>query len=140
MDKPNRIAQIYGYTVCLVALIVALISLTAILNAMFQRANPLQADRFGSVALTSFEAYKATQYRDPMRYNPNEATRRDTLPDSVLRPRYDALVADRILTTRYQTGKTLTTSAILLLVAIGLFVFHWRWVRRLNGAATSGGG
>lgn len=139
MDKPNRIAQIYGYTVCLVALIVALISLTAIVNAMFERANPLQANRFGGVALTSFDAYKATRSRDPMPSDPNEATRRDTIPDAVLRQRYDALVADRIATTRYQTGKTLTTSGILLLVAIGLFVFHWRWVRRVNGAASNAG-
>jgi hypothetical protein len=142
VDKPNRIAQIYGYTVCLVALIVALISLTAILNAMFERANPLQSNRFGfaSAALTSFDAYKATRSREAMQSDPNQAARRDTVPDTVLRQRYDALVADRIVSTRYQTGKTLTTSGILLLVAIGLFAFHWRWVRRLNGAATSGGG
>ena len=136
MDKPNRIAQIYGYTVCLVALIVALISLTAILNAMFERANPLQADRFGGVVLTSFDAYKATGSREPMPADPREATRRDTVTDAALRQRYDALVADRIATTRYQTGKTLVTSGILLLVAIGLFVFHWRWVRRLDGPAS----
>ncbi len=139
MDKPNRIAQIYGYTVCLVALIVALISLTAILNAMFERGNPLQASRFGGAVLTSFDAYKATGSREPMPFDPNQAARRDTVTDAALRQRYDAFVADRIATTRYRTGKTLATNGILLLVAIGLFVFHWRWVRRLNGAASGVG-
>ena len=138
MDKPNRIPQIYGYTVCLVALIVALISLTAILNAMFERGNPLQVNRFGGVVLTSFDAYKAIGSRGPMPAEPNQATRRDTVTDAALRQRYDALVADRIATTRYQTGKTLATSGILLLVAIGLFAFHWRWVRRLNETASGG--
>ncbi len=127
MDKPNRIAQVYGYTVCLVALIVALISLTGVLNALFERANPLQVDRYGG-ALTSFDAYKVTR-------STTDAVRQDAVPDAVLRQRYDALVADRIATTRYKTGKTLMTSGILLLAAIGLFGFHWRWVRRLNGAA-----
>jgi len=130
MDKPNRTAQLYGYTVCLVALIVGLISLTAILNALFERANPLQADRYGG-ALSSFEAYKATRPT-------GDGTRADTVPEATLRQRYDALIADRIVTTRYRTGKTLMTQGILLLVAIGLFGFHWRWVRRLNGSAGGG--
>ena len=131
VDKPNRIAQIYGYTVCLVAIIVVLISVTGIVNAIFERANPLQAGRFGGAVLTSFDAYQATGSREATPSDPNQAARRDTIPTAVLRQRYDALVADRIATTRYQTGKTLTTSGILLLVAIGLFVFHWRWARRL---------
>jgi hypothetical protein len=131
MDKPNRTAQLYGYTVCLVALIVGLISLTAILNALFERANPLQANGYGS-ALSSFEAYKATRLTV-------DGTRTDTVSAAALRQRYDALVADRIVTTRYRTGRTLMTHGILLLVAIGLFAFHWRWVRRLNGATSSAG-
>ena len=58
----------------------------------------------------------------------------DTASDTTLRRRYDALVADRIASTQYRSSKSITTSGILLLISLGLFVFHWRWVRRLNGA------
>ena len=48
----------------------------------------------------------------------------------------DALARDRIGAVRYRTTKTLTTSTIFLLISVGLFLFHWRWVRRLNGTAS----
>ena len=41
VDRPNRMAHLYGYTVCLISLVVALITLSSILNAVFDRANPL---------------------------------------------------------------------------------------------------
>jgi hypothetical protein len=44
-------------------------------------------------------------------------------------------VSDRLAHVRYDTSKSLVTNALLLLVAIVLFVLHWRWLRRMNGAA-----
>jgi hypothetical protein len=122
MEK-SRMAQIYGYTICLIAVIVGLISLTAILNAVVDRSNPIQADGYGPYTLASFDAYKATSARD-------------SLPEADQRRRYDALVTERIATTNYRTMKTFVVSGVLLLVAITLFVTHWRWMRRLNSAVT----
>lgn len=42
VDKPNRVAQFYGYTVCLIALILVLTSVSSLLDNAFERANPLQ--------------------------------------------------------------------------------------------------
>lgn len=44
VDKSNRMAQLYGYTVCLIAIIVSLISISSMLDAAYQRANPLQSE------------------------------------------------------------------------------------------------
>ena len=37
MDRPNRIAQLYGFTVCLVSIIVALMTTSSLLNAAIDR-------------------------------------------------------------------------------------------------------
>ena len=133
VHMPNRAAQLYGYTVCLITLIISLISTSSILNAAFERAHPLQSEFDFGVTLSSFEAYKAT-YRRGQAFD-RGTSQPDTASDATLRQRYDALVADRVAATRYKTAKTLTTSTIMLLLSLVLFVLHWRWVRRLNGAA-----
>jgi hypothetical protein len=40
-EKPNRIPQIYGYTVCLIAVVAFLISINGIVDASFTLANPM---------------------------------------------------------------------------------------------------
>lgn len=137
VDKSNRIAQLYGYTVCLIAIIVSLLSIASLLDAAYQRANPLQSEMSYGAAMTSFEAYKATYHRERAMFDRDGASRPDTMSDVSLRQQYDALAADRTATTRYRTSKTLTTSGILLVIALVLFALHWRWVRRVNGTPTA---
>ncbi len=43
MEKVNRTAQLYGYVVCLIALVVSLVCVASIVSAVFDRANPLHA-------------------------------------------------------------------------------------------------
>jgi hypothetical protein len=133
VDKSNRIAQLYGYTVCLIALVVALVSLASILDAAIDRANPLQSEFGGFTSLTSFEAYKATYRREQTMFERGQPAKPDTVSETTLRQQYDALVKDREAATRYRTTKSLTTGFIFLLISLGLFSVHWRWVRRLNG-------
>jgi len=89
------------------------------------------------MTLTSFEAYKATYQRERMMRDPSGAAQPDTVSEATLRRRYDALVADRIATTRYRTSKAFVTNGVLLLISVGLFFYHWRWVRRLNGTTAA---
>jgi hypothetical protein len=127
--EPNRMAQMYGYTVCLVAVIVGLISFTSILGAAFDRAYPLQNEMGYGASLISFEAYKATMARERAMMGPERAAP-DTASDKTLRDRYTALVAERKNDTMYRTTKTFITSGALFVVAALLFLTHWRWVRR----------
>ena len=133
VDKPNRMASFYGYTVCLVALGIFLASLSSTLDAMFERAHPLQAETGFGAALTSFDAYRATYRREQAMFDRGAAGRPDTSSQATLRQLYDGLVADRIASVQYRTTKSLTTGFIFLLISLGLFVSHWHWVRRLNG-------
>ena len=133
VQMSNRAAQLYGYTVCLIALIIALTSISSILNAVLERGHPLQREFGYGASLTSFESYKATR-RTQEPFVDRGAPQPDTASDATLRQRYDALVADRIAMARYQTTKSLITSSIMLLVAVVLFGLHWRWLRRINGA------
>jgi len=128
MDKPNRVRQWYGYAVCLAAVITGLICVAGALNNAFDLSNPIAAaGRFGE-SLSSFEAYQATQGRPP-----DQRAVADTVSEATLRARFEALRADRIGQRIFQARKGLVINVIMMLIAIGLFIFHWRWVRHLPG-------
>jgi hypothetical protein len=135
MDRGNRVAQLYGYTVCLVALVTILITLPAIVDNFFTLSNPAQGDtRFGfGASLGSFEAYKASQRQSGAVAEPlggRQAREEPPPSDEELRRRYEALRADQIASNLFGARRSLVRNGILLALALGLFVSHWRWVRR----------
>jgi len=133
MSRPSWIAPLYGYIVCLVAVITFIISVNNFVNAAFERASPLQSreGRFGfdGTALTSFEAFRSTYaLRAPTRTGRDSVA--DTLSTAELRQRYEALRADRIEQMRFVAMQKLVGSGLLMVLAVGLFFTHWRWVQR----------
>jgi hypothetical protein len=138
VENSGRVAQLYGYTVCLVAVVTFLISVSSIIGAVFDLASPLEADRqFFDASLTSLEAYKATYQRaSEIRFRADQ-TKPDTFPEPVLRARYEALRADQIARVHFQGVRSLTTSSVMLLLSVVLFGVHWRWLRKRSAAATS---
>jgi len=135
MQQTSRVRQWYGYTVCLIAVITGLISVAGSLNNAFDLSNPLAAERGSDVSLTSFEAYKATRGR----FSPSDQRATpDTTSETTLRARYEALRADRIAHRRFQAWKGLVTQIVLLVIAVALFVTHWRWLRRLPEPESAG--
>jgi len=137
VDKPNRMAQFYGYSVCLIAIIVALVSATSIIDAVFDRANPLQSEGGFGASLTSFESYKATYRREQAIFDRSGSARPDTVSDVTLRPQYDALVRDRLAAIRYRTTKSFVSGTFFLVISGLLFFFHWRGVRNLSEKAAA---
>lgn len=134
VEPPHRMAQLYGYTVCLVAVILGLTTAASILDAAFDRMHPLQSEYSYGASLTSFEAYRATYPRDRVMMGPSTEAAPDTLSDETLRRRYDAMVSDRLAAIRFRTSKKFVTSGTLLLISAALFLLHWRWLRRIPGA------
>src|SRR5579872_777092 len=134
MEKPaSRIAQLYGYSVCLIAVLVFIFSLQSFAENIITAREPLEgAFGYGTGSLTSFEAYKAT-YREPAgQYVAEMGSRTPTQParsDAELRAQYEALRADRIASTRFLTQRDITVSALMLIVSVLLFALHWRWLR-----------
>ena len=133
MPLTSRIAQIYGYAVCLVAVIVGLIATANVVQAGFDRANPLLATGYyggePTGDLTSFEAYRASQGVQRPAPPGEAAATRDTLSTAELRVRYEALRQGRIARVGYNATRQLVQHGLLLALAIGLFAWHWNWLR-----------
>jgi hypothetical protein len=126
-DKPNRIPQIYGYTVCLIAVIAFLISINGVVDASFTLANPMHGPYGHVEGLTNFESYEASRVERmtvPDRGVPAETTSVETR-----RRRFEALRADRIQANRLQAWRRIVGSGLTMLIAIGLFAWHWSWLR-----------
>ena len=144
MPRPSRIQQVYGYAVCLVAIIAVLISLPNLFEAALARRDPIEAGaqrRPDEASLSSFDAYRATysgRYATPGVVQQGSATRTDTLSATELRQRYEVLRADRIARVYFETGQRLAVNALVLILGALLFATHWRWLNRL-GAATGEG-
>jgi hypothetical protein len=149
METGNRIAQVYGYAVCLIAVVTFIFSAKGIVDAAFNLSDPLRAEgvygRGGP--LTSFEAYKREQStRPPSRMRPvrmtapapvDTAMPTDTVSpptDAELRRMFDEERADMTANVRFRSMRTLVTSFLMILIALGLFVMHWRWLRRQSTA------
>jgi hypothetical protein len=139
VERPERVPQLYGYTVCLIALVMSIICITGIVGGAFDLTTPaISADsEMGfEPSVSSFEAYRATYDQERrFRSTGNGAVAPDSTPESVLRERYSALRADRVARAQARAHKTILTDALGLLLAIALFIPHWRWVRRLGGAS-----
>ena len=126
IDKPNRIPQIYGYTVCLIAVVAFLISINGVVDATFTLANPMHG-QYGHVdGLTSYEAYEASRGE---RTSPDRNVPPDTTSEETKRRRFEALRADRVDANRLQAWRRLVGSGLTMLIAIGLFAWHWSWLR-----------
>ena len=135
MDRSSRIAQAYGYAVCLIAVVTILICTGQIVNSLFNLSDPLRAEGFGrSESLTSFAAYKRERGQRPQLVPRGQ----NLVVDSTAAPRNEAELrqmfederTDQIGNVRFRSMRTLVTSVLMILVAGGLFITHWRWLRR----------
>jgi hypothetical protein len=133
MQTPSRVAQLYGYAVCLIALIIVLFTVPSLIENLFHLRDPLQAENESEPALSSFDAYKATYERSRSSFPREEAAAPRPVPsDAELRKAYEALRVDRIERNRFEARRSLISEVLLLVLAVGLFFGHWRWLRRLG--------
>src|SRR5947208_3345587 len=132
VERPERVPQLYGYTVCLVALLWGLNSVVALVDSSFALSAPAyhRQNEFGlEPSISSFEAFRLT-YDRARRFSSADPSgaKLDTVAEPVLRQRYETYRADRITATQVAARQALLMNAIYLLLAAGVFVFHWRWV------------
>ena len=127
----NRVQQGYGYIVCLIAIIAGLIAGKATLDAAFDLSRPSEAGAYGSnPAMASFEAYKLERQT---RATPPGAQPVTLPPDSTLRRLYTEERESERRYAHWQATKSLVTDGMVLIVAVLLFVTHWRWRRNPAG-------
>jgi len=146
MDRiNNRIAHIYGYAVCLTAIIVMFFAVRQIINASINLSNPLRADMGGysrmGLPLTDFELYKVEARRRP-RFPmypgaaPQAVQPADTA-EAELRKQYDAERTAAIDSGRFQATRSLVANLLLLIFAVIAFGLHWRWLKQQDALAAA---
>jgi hypothetical protein len=145
MERPHRFSHLYGYAVCLTAVIVGLISLNNAIEAIFDLSDPAHAvsSSFGGREMApTFEEYRADQRRTVrvdgkvvMESVPSGRSvdgNTSTPSEEELRRIYDARRRDVLATRTFHARRSLASSLLLLLASAALFVWHWRWLRGLR--------
>ena len=123
--------QIYGYLVCLVAVITVLICASTLIYAIIDLGDPIHTGWTPPEApsLASFDNYKM----DILKSVPKEGEAAKTayIPDDqTLRAMYEAAKNDKIQRARHESNRTVVIDSILIVICIVLFVTHWRWMRK----------
>ena len=124
-------AQIYGYTVCLVAVITFLICVTNLVESLMERQDPLHAgwNQQGAPSLASFENYKMDILKSVPAGDPTKG--QSYVPDdATLRAMYESAKNDKIQSEMHRSGRTIVVSSLVLIISIILFITHWRWMRK----------
>ena len=128
-EKSQKIQMVYGYAVCIVAVITFLISLTSMVHAIIDLTDPISAYRtYGgnSASLASFDNFKVDVITAT---DPEHGLELD---DATLKSMYDAAKNDAISKMKHQSIRSLIISSIVILICILLFTTHWMWMRRLS--------
>jgi len=144
MDRLNRfVAQVYGYAVCLITVVVMLASIKSIIDAAFDLSDPIRAHggAYGRSGrpLTNFELYKMEARREGMRERGPAPDGRPATADTVssdadLRRMYDAEREAQIGNTKFQATRSLFSGLLFIILAGVLFFIHWRWLRGITSA------
>jgi|SRR3990172_1169121 len=139
MEKPHRIVQIYGYTVCLVTVITFLISIISLVNAIIDLGDPLHAgwdfSMEKSPSLASFENYKMDVLKSPQKEG--ETAKAAYVPDDqTLRAMYEAARTDKIQYAQHEANRSIIVDSLLIVICVVLFGTHWRWMRKLARVET----
>ncbi len=146
MDRiNNRIAHVYGYAVCLTAIIVMFFAIKQIIDAAINLSNPLRADVGGysrmGLPLTDFELYRVEARHRPRFPMYPGATAPVVEPadtaEAELRHLYDAERAAAIDSGRFHAIRSLVANLLLIIFAGLVFGVHWRWLKQRDALPTT---
>ena len=131
MDKINsRIAQVYGYAVCFICVIIILVSTHSVIDAAFDYSNPAGATEYGRAGSTAaYEVWRAEF--DSRRARPN-SVRDSSMTEKDMRQLYESERSDQLNTAKFRALRSLVSSLVFLVLATAVFLLHWRWIRRSN--------
>jgi hypothetical protein len=137
----SRIAQVYGYAVCFITVIVMLIAIKGLVDAAFDLSDPIRAEgaRMGR-SLTNFEVYKMDARRqgptrDAAGLPAQPAAPDSTMSDAYLKRMYEAERETAAGNARFRATRSLVGNLLLIVLAGTLFGIHWRWLKRRDSIA-----
>lgn len=121
MERP-LVSQIYAYLVCLLAIVVGLASLAGVISNAFRTAHPTMrpAMLMRHMGPGPFEG----GMRGTMRFPQDQPPSPVGTPGPMMQQMHERFIADA----RYDAVRRLVTDLILLIAAVALFNWHWRWL------------
>ncbi|MBN1337728.1 MAG: hypothetical protein JXA03_00315 [Bacteroidales bacterium] len=127
MEKKSKAPIVYGYAVCLVAVITFLICVAALVNALIDMGDPLYAERdyTNAPSLASFDNYKMDLMKSP------EKETSFVPDDETLKTMFESAKNDKIMSVKHRSLRTIYVNSLLVVICIALFISHWRWMRKL---------
>lgn len=128
MEKPIKIGQIYGYTICVVSVITFLIALPQIIASSLDMREPLRSG-YLDPKLLSFEAYKLDTIKGIRECTGSAATVSD---DKTLRAMFESALSHKTQGALFQARKSMMIGVFLAAISVALFVTHWVWLKKLG--------
>jgi len=128
-EKSQKIQLVYGYSVCLVAVIAFLISISDMVSSSIDLKDPINAYRtYGEDApsLASYENYKMDALKSITQEN------KDEFNEATLKSMYEAAKQDAISKVNHNAFRSLIVSGLITILCIILFITHWVWMRKLS--------
>lgn len=127
MEKKSKAPLVYGYAVCLVAVITFLISIAGIIFAVMDMGDPIYAgNRYNKPSIASFENYKMDMLK-------SQSDKETWVPDNAtLRSMFEAEMTDHIKRVKHDSLRNIYLNGSLIIICIVLFFTHWRWMRKLG--------
>ena len=128
-EKSTKIQMVFGYAVCLVAVIAFLISASSMVYSLIDLTDPINAYRtYGKdvPSLASFDNYKIDIIKS---LDPGHDLE---LNDEKLTSMYDAAKEDAISKVKHSAYRSLFVNGLVVIITILLFVFLLMWLRRLR--------
>ncbi len=125
MKKKSKVQQVYGYIICIVAVITTLISIGIFIDNYLDYKNPLYSWGYDK-SLSSFENYK-------MEVVKNYQADSSIFPDNeTLEQMFEDAKNQKIHSIHHQSSKTMIVNLILIIISVVLFTSHWIWLKRIN--------
>ena len=125
MRKKTKMSQVYGYLVCVIAIITFLIALGGLITSIMDSSEPLYT--WGDTNnLSSFENFKMnalSSSKNDIKFNPDDAT---------LRVMFEDAKNHKIRQVQHQTKKSIVVNSILIILSLVLFFVHWRWMQKID--------
>lgn len=130
MDRSNNtVPAIYGYTVCLIAVLLFVAASVGFVNGVFRTVNP---------------GFEGSHHRISMPWSrPHEflgtvstVAQSGSAPDS-MNQRRNAFRGAMIARARLNAVRGLVVSLVLLIISIVLFIGHWRWLNASRAGLTA---
>ncbi len=138
MQRVPVIANIYGYAVCLIAVIVFFIGTAACISGVFQLAHPTPFHPFigRNIRIERFGGPADMMWRERMPMQPGAmhpgAMHPGSMPATAPQPPASALKgapAALLANARYAAVRRITIALAMLVLAGILFARHWRWLQ-----------